>query len=307
MVLDSFTCNRKSLIIYRSDFYIMSAKKVILSADSSCDIGPELKEKYDIPYFRFHILMGDGSYLDGLDLSSNDIFSTYREKKCLPKTSAINVNEYYEEFKKWTDQGFEVVHINLSSAISCAYQNCCVAAAELTGVYPIDSRNLSTGMGQLVVEAAKMADQGMEATQIQTEICNLRGKVQTNFILDTLEFLCAGGRCSMLSALGANVLKLKPCIEVDNTSGTMSVGKKYRGNFDKVAIQYAKERFADIDSINPERLFITHTLQSCELLESVYQYIRDMNIFKEIHITDAGCTISSHCGPNTLGLVYLKK
>lgn len=111
----------------------------------------------------------------------------------------------------------------------------------------------------------------------------------------------------MLSALGANVLKLKPCIEVDNTSGTMSVGKKYRGNFDKVAIQYAKERFADIDSINPERLFITHTLQSCELLESVYQYIRDMNIFKEIHITDAGCTISSHCGPNTLGLVYLKK
>ncbi len=307
MVLDSFTCNRKFLIIYRSDFYIMSAKKVILSADSSCDIGPELKEKYDIPYFRFHILMDGGSYLDGLDLSSSDIFSTYREKKCLPKTSAINVNEYYEEFKKWTDQGFEVVHINLSSAISCAYQNCCAAAAELPGVYPVDSRNLSTGMGQLVIEAAKMAGQGMSAEQIQAEVRNLIGKVQVNFILDTLEFMCAGGRCSVLTALGANILKLKPCIEVDNASGAMYVGKKYRGNLDKVAIQYAKERFADVDSINPERLFITHTLQSRELLESVYQYIRGMNIFKEIYITDAGCTISSHCGPNTLGLVYMKK
>ena len=111
----------------------------------------------------------------------------------------------------------------------------------------------------------------------------------------------------MLSALGANILKLKPCIEVDNAAGTMYVGKKYRGSLDKVAIQYARERFVDVDSINPERLFITHTLQSQELLENVYNYIKNMNIFKEIYITDAGCTISSHCGPNTLGLIYLKK
>ena len=111
----------------------------------------------------------------------------------------------------------------------------------------------------------------------------------------------------MLSAMGANILKLKPCIEVDNSSGTMSVGKKYRGILEKVAIQYATERFSDVDSINTDRLFITHSIQSPELLEKVYKHIRDLNIFKEIYITDTGCTISSHCGQNTLGLVFLSK
>lgn len=285
----------------------MGLKKIILSADSSCDIGPELKKRYDVHYSRFHILLDGHSYLDGLDLSSNDIFSMYRQKKCIPKTAAISVGEYYKNFKKWTDQGFEVIHINLSSAISSAYQNCCIAASELKGVYPIDTKNLSTGMGHLVIEAAKKIELGIPAKQIQSEIIELAKKVQTSFVLDTLEFLCAGGRCSMLSAMGANILKLKPCIEVDNSVGTMFVGKKYRGSLDKVAIQYAKERFSDVKSINTERLFITHAIQSHELLEKVYSCIKDLNIFKEIYITDTGCTISSHCGPNTLGLVFLKK
>lgn len=245
----------------------MNLKKIILSADSSCDLGPELKSRYGVNYSRFHVLLDGRSYIDGLDLTSNDIFSIYRQKKCLPKTAAIGVGEYYETFKKWTDQGFEVIHINLSSAISSTHQNCCIAASELEGVYPIDSKNLSTGMGQLIIEAAKRIELGMPARQIQEEIVNLRDKVQTSFILDTLDFLCAGGRCSMLSAMGANILKLKPCIEVNNTSGTMSVGKKYRGSLEKVAIQYIDERLADRDLINTDRLFITHAFQSPELLE----------------------------------------
>ena len=285
----------------------MGLKKVILSADSSCDLGPELKNRYNVQYFRFHILLDGRSYLDGLDLTSNDIFSIYRQKKCAPKTAAIGVGEYYEAFKKWTEQGFEVIHINLSSAISSAYQNCCIAASELEGVYPIDSRNLSTGMGQLVIEAAKRIELGLSAKQIQDEIIAMTRKVQTNFILDTLEFLCAGGRCSMLSAMGANILKLKPCIEVNNVDGTMFVGKKYRGILEKAAIQYSDERFSNVYLINRERLFITHSIQSPELLEKVYNHIRDLNIFKEIYITDTGCTISSHCGPNTLGLVFLSQ
>lgn len=285
----------------------MSLKKIILSADSSCDLGSELKEKYNVHYFRFHNLIDGRSYTDGVDLTSKDIFSIYKQKKCLPKTAAIGVNEYYEKFKKWTDQGFEVVHINLSSAISSAHQNCCIAAKEFDGVFPIDSKNLSTGMGQLVIEAAKKIQEGLSAKQIQDEISKLTCKVQTNFILDTLEFLYAGGRCSMISAMGANILKLKPCIEVNNLDGTMFVGKKYRGNLEKVAYQYIKDRFSNISSINKSRLFITHSLQSDELLDNIYQYIKNLNIFKEIYITNTGCTISSHCGPNTLGLVFLSR
>lgn len=202
----------------------MGLKKVILSADSSCDLGPELKNRYNVQYFRFHILLDGRSYLDGLDLTSNDIFQ-FIGKKMRPQDGGNWSRGILWGFQKWTEQGFEVIHINLSSAISSAYQNCCIAASELEGVYPIDSRNLSTGMGQLVIEAAKRIELGLSAKQIQDEIIAMTRKVQTNFILDTLEFLCAGGRCSMLSAMGANILKLKPCIEVNNVDGTMSVGK----------------------------------------------------------------------------------
>lgn len=283
----------------------MSLKKIILSADSSCDLGPHLKSKYNVNYSRFHILLDNRSYLDGMDLSSNDIFTVYRQTKSLPKTSAIGVGEYYEYFKQWTDKGFEVIHINISSSISSTYQNCCIAANELEGVYPIDSKNLTTGMGLLVIEAAKRIEKGLPAKEIQAEITNLTQNLQTSFVLDTLEFLCAGGRCSTLSAMGANILKLKPCIEVNNATGTMSLGKKYRGSLDKVLIQYTNEKLANVDKINKERIFITHTMQSPELIELVYNHIKNLNIFDEIHITDASCTVSSHCGPNTLGLIFL--
>lgn len=285
----------------------MRNKKIILSADSSCDLGAELKNRYDVHYARFHILLDECSYLDGVDLFSSDIFSVYGQKKLLPKTSAIGVGEYYEYFKKWTDQGFEVIHINISSAVSSTYQNCCIAASELDGVYPIDSRNLTTGMGLLVIESAKRIEQGLPAKEIQSEITALTAKVQTSFVLDTLEFLCAGGRCSTLAAMGANILKLKPCIEVNNTTGTMSLGKKYRGTLDKILIQYANEKLSDISSLNTERIFITNTMQSQELVDIVYNHINSLHVFKEIHITEASCTVSSHCGPNTLGLIFLQQ
>lgn len=285
----------------------MSAEKIILSADSSCDLGPELKNRYNVNYTRFHILLDGKSYIDGIDLSSNDIFSIYQQKKCLPKTSAIGIGEYYEYFKKWTDQGFEVIHINISSAISSTYQNCCIAANKLGGVYPIDSKNLTTGMGQLAIEAAKRIKLGMQAKEIQNEVSALTNKLNVSFIIDTLEFLRAGGRCSALSALGANILRLKPCIEVNNTTGIMSPSKKYRGPLDKVLIQYINDKLSDKSKINTERIFITHTVQSPELIELVYNHIKNFNIFKEIYITDASCTVSSHCGPNTLGIIFLEK
>ena len=286
----------------------MGIKKIILSTDSSCDLGNDLKNRYDVHYTRFHISLDDRSYIDGVNLSSNDIFSTYQQKRCLPKTAAISVSEYYEHFKRWTDQGFEVLHINLSSAVSSTYHNCCLAASELNGVYTVDSKNLTIGMGMLVIEAAKRIEQGLSAKEIQAEIRALADKVQTSFVLDSLEFLCAGGRCSALAAMGANILKLKPCIEVDNSTGTMSLVKKYRGPIDKVLLQFVDEKLSNAAAtIDTERIFIPSTMQSPELVEAVRDRISSLNLFKEIHVVEASCAISAHCGPNTLGLVFLQK
>ncbi len=290
------------------DFLNMGIKKIILSADSSCDLGDELKNRYDVHYTRFHILLDERSYIDGMNLSASDIFSTYQQKRCLPKTAAISVSEYYEHFKRWTDQGFEVVHINISSAVSSTYHNCCLAASELTGVYPIDSKNLTIGMGMLVIEAAKRIEQGLSAKEIQSEITALADKVRTGFVLDTLEFLCAGGRCSALAAMGANILKLKPCIEVDTATGTMSLVKKYRGALDKVLFQFVDEKLASAaSSIDTERVFIPSTMQSPELVEAVREHVIGLGLFKEVHVAEVSCTISAHCGPNALGLVFLQK
>ena len=285
----------------------MGVKKIILSADSSCDLGKELKQKYNVHYARFHILLDNKSFLDGVGFSNKNIFETYRQKKCLPKTSAIGVGEYYEYFKKWTDQGFEVIHINASSALSSTYQNCCLAARNLDGVYPVDSKNLTTGMGLLVLEAAKCIEKGLSASKIQNELTLLTSKVQTSFVLDTLEFLHAGGRCSALTAMGANILKLRPCIDVNNTTGTMTVGKKYRGTLEKVWCQFANDKFSDVDDLNTEQLFITHTTSDTGSILSLYNYVKDQRIFEQNYITEASCVIASHCGPNTLGLMFLCK
>ncbi len=286
----------------------MGIKKIILSADSSCDLGDELKNRYDVHYTRFHILLDERSYIDGVNLSANDIFSTYQQKRCLPKTAAISVSEYYEHFKRWTDQGFEVVHINLSSAVSSTHQNCCIAASDLDGVYPVDSKNLTTGMGLLVIEAAKRIEQGLSAKEIQSEITALADKVQTGFVLDTLEFLCAGGRCSVLAAMGANVFKLKPYLEVNTATGTMSLVKKYRGTLDKVLIQFIDEKLANAASnVDTERVFIPSTMQSPELVETVRRHVIELGLFKEVHVAEVSCSIAAHCGPNALGLVFLQK
>lgn len=210
------------------------ANKIILSADSTCDLSPELKERYQVQYFPYHILLDGQQYMDGVDIQPEDLYRTYREKKLLPKTAAISTMEFYEYFKQWVDEGHEVIHINLGSALSAAHQNCRLAAEELGHVYVIDSCNLSTGMGLLVIEAGRRIARGMSAKEIYQEVSALTAHSHASFILDTLEFMHAGGRCSAVTALGANLLRLKPCIEVGNLrGGAMSVGKKYRGSLEK--------------------------------------------------------------------------
>ncbi len=281
--------------------------RIILSADSTCDLGPVLKEKYDVQYYPFHVILDGRAYSDGVDLVPDQIYQVYRDQKILPKTAAINTAEYIEYFRQWTDQGYEVIHLTLGSGLSATYNNCRLAAEELPGVYPIDSRNLSTGSGLLVIEAAERIAAGMPAAQIAKEVQALTAKVNASFVIDTLEFLYKGGRCSALQMLGANMLRLKPCIEVDNTSGAMDVGKKYRGSLDHCLELYVRDRLEGRTDIVNRRIFITHSGISQERIDLVHRLVEQYGHFDEILVTRAGCTISSHCGPNTLGVLFIEQ
>ena len=283
------------------------SSKIILSADSTCDLDADLKERYHVNYFPLHIILEGKDYKDGINITPEEIYQSYYDRKVLPKTAAVNVSEYIDHFQPWVENGYEVIHINLGSALSSAHQNACLAAEELGHVHVIDSCSLSTGTGLLVRDAGEMIARGMPAEKIAENLKLRAKKCHASFILDTLTFLHAGGRCSSLAALGANVLKLKPCIEVSTSDGSMNVGKKYRGTLDKVLVKYVKDKLAAYPDIDPSLIFITHSGISQEYLDLVKKTIEETKSFDEIHVTKASCTISSHCGPNTLGILFETK
>lgn len=282
-------------------------RKIILSADSTCDLGDELKEKYQVHYYPFHIILEGKDYQDNVDITPGDIFQRYYEKKVLPKTAAINVEEYVNYFRPFVEQGYEVVHLNLGSALSSAHQNCMLAARELKGVYPVDSGNLSTGIGHLVLDAGEMIKEGLGAEEIAGKLNQRKNLVHSSFILDTLKFMSAGGRCSNVMALGANLLNIKPCIEVNNKDGSMDIGKKYRGSLKKVLPLYVKDKLQEYQGICTDKIFITHSGIDQEYIELVKEAIQEEKEFQNIYVTRASCTISCHCGPNTLGILFETK
>ena len=198
-----------------------------------------------------------------------------------------------------------VIHIDISEDFSASYQNACNAAQEFDNVYVIDSRNLSSGHGHVVIEAAKMAEAGMEPAEICEKAKDLAERVEASFVVDRLDYLHKGGRCSAVAALGANMLQLKPCIEVKN--GKMGVCKKYQGSFEKSLRKYVKDRLEGRDDIVLDRIFITHPAVAAKTVAMVREEVQKYADFKEIIETRAGCTISCHCGPNTLGILFIRK
>ncbi len=280
--------------------------KVILTADSTCDLTKALSDRYHISgYTPLHIVLGEKNYEDGLNITPSDIYKNFEATGVLPKTAAVNVGEYIDFFKPFVDAGNSVVHINLGSALSSSYQNALAAAAELKNVYPINSCNLSSGSGHLVIEAAKMIEQGFDAEKIAANLKKMTEKVHSSFVIDKLDYLRAGGRCSALAMLGANLLRIKPSIFVDNKDGSMTVGKKYRGKLDNVLLQYVDEQLAAFENIRTDKIFITHAGIGDDHVKVVFDYLKAKNIFDEIFITTASCTISSHCGPGTLGILFM--
>ncbi|MBQ4332841.1 MAG: DegV family protein [Clostridia bacterium] len=283
------------------------AKPIILCADSTCDLSPELIERYQVKILPLHVNLEDKTYSDGVDITPDDIYAVYREKKILPKTAALNMDEFLEAVNPYIEAGNDVICITIGSALSTTYNSCRLAAMETEGLYAIDSNNLSTGFGHVVMAAGDRIAAGMPAEQIVAEVQEIAQKVEASFVVDNLEFLHKGGRCSAVAMLGANVLKLKPCIEVSNEGGSMGVSKKYRGTLERVLEEYVADRLAGREDIRQDRIFITHAGISQERIDIVKAAIEKHMHFDEIFITRAGCTISSHCGPNTLGILFVRK
>ncbi len=284
----------------------MSDKKVIITCDSTCDLSPALTEQYGIPVNPLFIVMGDGTpKRDGIEATPADIYDYAEATGRLAKTTAPNMDDYLAFFLRYTREGYAIVHFTISASMSAAFNNARLAAAELEDVYIVDSRNLSTGSGLLVLKAAELARKGWNASAIAAEAARLTEYVDTSFVIDTLKYLHKGGRCSAVAALGANLLRLKPCIEVKN--GAMGVGKKYRGNLADCFVAYCKDRLAHMETVDLHRIFITHSGCEESVIQRVKQTVEACGTFEEILITRAGCTVSSHCGPGTLGVLFLRK
>ncbi len=281
------------------------AKPVIITADSTCDLSPELLNRYDIRILPLTILLGEDSYLDGVEFRTEDIYTRYRKDGTLPKTSAPGIQQFTDFFTALLDQGFEVVHLDISAELSATCNNACIAAAELEGVYVVDSRMLSTGVGLLAIEGAECRERGMSAAEIAGHLQSLTDRVDTSFVLDTLEFMWKGGRCSGVAALGANLLHLKPALEMKD--GKLDVYKKYRGNINAVYRQYVRERLSGKE-IRPGHIFITDSGEvPDDTLRELMDLVRETVPGAQVHSTKAGCTVTSHCGPKTLGVLFIRK
>lgn len=280
-------------------------KKIIITSDSTCDLSKEIVEKYNIHIVPMPINLGTDGYLDGVTITPDDIYNFFNTTGQLAKTSAISYQDYYDWFKKWTNEGYNVIHFCLSSDMSATYNNCRMAAENFEGCYPIDTRNLSTGIGQLVIEACIKNDGKTDAVDIVEYINNIKQKLNVSFVIDTLKYLQKGGRCSALAALGANMLQLKPCIEV--TDGKMNVAKKYRGKISVCLDNYVNDKLNNNDNVKLDRIFVTHSGCSDEIIQQVVNKVKELQPFNEILITRAGGTVSTHCGPNTLGILFFNK
>ena len=280
-------------------------KPVVITADSTCDLSREILARFDIRVIPLTILLGDESYLDGVGFDAQDIYSRYRKDGTLPKTSAPGIQQFMDFFTPILDEGCEIVHLDISAELSSSYNNACIAASELGGVHVVDSRMLGTGIGLLAIEGAECRDRGMSAEEIAGHLRALTEKVDTSFVLDTLEFMWKGGRCSAVSALGANLLRLRPALEMRD--GKLSVYKKYRGSIQSVYRQYVKERLASAE-VRPGHIFVYNSGEvSDETLEEINAIVREAVPGAEIHNTLAGCTVASHCGPKTLSVMFIRK
>ena len=279
--------------------------KIKILSDSTCDLSQQLLQQYDIALVPLTVVKADEQFKDGITITPADIFAHVAAGGNLCSTAAVSIGEYEDIFTQYSNDYDGVLLINIGSGFSACHQNALLAAEEFPNVRVIDSQNLTTGQGLVVLKACKLTETANDLDALAEELRAYTEKIEASFLVDKLDYLVKGGRCSSASALGANLLNLKPCIEVKN--GKMAVGKKYRGNYAKCLANYVKERLEGREDIDWDTLFVTKTVVSDDNYAAVMEAIGTYGHFEQIHETTAGCTVSCHCGPGTLGIVFVRQ
>ena len=279
--------------------------RIKILSDSTCDLTPALLQKYDITLTPLTVVKDGKSFRDGVDITPADIFAHVDGGGALCSTSAVSEYEYATFFSRYAPDYDAVVQITIGSGFSACYQNACLAAQGFDNVFVVDSENLSSGQGLLVMEAVRLAEAGQSGEDIARALRELAPKVEASFLVERLDYLYKGGRCSAVAALGANLLGLKPCIEV--SGGKMGVCKKYRGSFESAVRQYVRERLEGREDIRPALAFVTHPAAPESVVRAALDTAAQYGSFDQVIETHAGCTISCHCGPHTLGILFVRK
>lgn len=282
-------------------------KQIKMIADSTCDLSEDILQQYDISIIPLCVTMGDKNYHDGVDITPEDIYAWSEKENSTPKTAAPGLNDVIDILKPFIEKEFDIMFFGISKEMSSTCNVVRLAAEyyNYKNICIIDSKNLSTGIGLQVLKAASLAKKG-HSTQsiIQYITTDMQGRIKASFVVDTLTYLHRGGRCSSVTALIGNTLKLKPMIVVKD--GKMEVSKKYRGSTQKALLNYVDDLKAELLTADKERVFITHSGCDNDLVEKLYHYLKELGVFQEIIVTRAGSVITSHCGPKTLGILYVK-
>lgn len=279
--------------------------KYVITSDSTCDLSEELLKKYEITLLPLTITLGDKQYKDNVDVTSEAVLKFVDETGIMPKTSANSVYDYTEFFKKFTDEGYGVLHFNISSEDSACYNNACIAAKEFENVYVVDTRKLSTGQGILAIKAAINKNEGVTLEENFKKIEAIKEKSQISFVLDRLDYLHKGGRCSLTTLLAAKILKIHPYIAM--TNGSLKVKKKYSGSMVRACEQYVQDLAQEYGSYDKKLVFITHCMASEQIVSAVRKKVEELFDFEEIVETTAGTTVSCHCGRNTIGVIFIEE
>lgn len=276
-----------------------------ITTDSTCDLPARLLEQHNISVIPLGIVKGDRLYRDGINIRTADIAAHVDAGGDLTTTNAVNIADYEMLFREQTEQYEAVIHLNIGAGFSSCYQNAKLAAEEVSGVYVVSSENLSVGHGAMVLAAAEAAEAGKSVGEILALLEDLAGRIEMSFVLDRLDYMKKGGRCSAVAALGANLLKLHPCIEV--VDDKMSVTKKYRGSVEKAVMDYIKDRLEGRTDLDTSRIIVVDTCEDDHLAAIAREYLRQDGRFDEVIEAKVGCTVFAHCGPNVLGLALVRK
>lgn len=283
----------------------MTNKIIKITADSTCDLIPELQKKYDITLVPLHVSLGKNSYLDGVDIEGKDLFAYFDRTKELPKTSAPSLQDYINIFDQYPEDKYEVIHLALSSGISSSYNNACFVAKDRPNIHVIDTKNISGTSALIAINAARMIESGKTLEEIIPAIETMVRKGNTSFIIETLLYLYKGGRCGATAVLANSVLDIKPCIEMHD--GIMIVGKKYRKMTPKIVRQYLCDMLSGRSLEDNDTVYLVDTFYDDTIPNLAYDILKNEFQFKEIFVNKAGSIISTHCGPNTIGLFFLNK